>query len=139
MFYNTYGYEPDDAGRKKALGDDYKDVFFNASMGESAAPMEEDDSSAADVPSPAEMREKATPAKTGNEIQGMVIGALGNSYLMRGSEFDVMRNVEGGVEDSGGLLHNWNGLQSCKRAQSLVAKGCHKLAHWGWHIVLICS
>jgi hypothetical protein len=31
----------------------------------------------------------------------MVIGANINSYLRRGAEFDVMRNVEAGVEDAG--------------------------------------
>lgn len=32
----------------------------------------------------------------------MVIGANTNSYLRRGATFDVMRNVEAGVEDAGG-------------------------------------
>jgi hypothetical protein len=31
----------------------------------------------------------------------MIIGANVNSYLRRGAEFDVMRNVEAGVEDAG--------------------------------------
>jgi hypothetical protein len=32
----------------------------------------------------------------------MIIGANENTFLQRGSQFDVMRNVEGGIEDSGG-------------------------------------
>ena len=34
----------------------------------------------------------------------MIIGANDNTFLQRGSEFDVMRNVEGGIEDSGVAL-----------------------------------
>lgn len=58
-----------------------------------------------DRPAPGEIREKeaATPAKgAGTPIDGMIIGANVNSYLRRGAEFDVMRNVEAGVEDAGG-------------------------------------
>ncbi len=49
------------------------------------------------------MQERATPSKAaGTPIQGLVMGATDNSYLLRGDTFDVMRNVEGGVEDKGG-------------------------------------
>lgn len=34
----------------------------------------------------------------------MIIGANDNTFLQRGSQFDVMRNVEGGIEDAGGWL-----------------------------------
>lgn len=54
-----------------------------------------------DSPARGEMREKATPAKTGTPIEGMIIGANSNTYLRRGATFDVMRNVEAGVEDTG--------------------------------------
>jgi hypothetical protein len=47
------------------------------------------------------MREKATPAKAGTPIEGMIIGANSNTYLRRGATFDVMKNVEAGVEDTG--------------------------------------
>lgn len=59
-----------------------------------------------DRPAPGEIREKEarTPGgKSGGStpIDGMIIGANVNSYLRRGAEFDVMRNVEAGVEDAG--------------------------------------
>lgn len=65
---------------------------------------------APDRPAPGELKEKATPAKEGGTpIEGMVMGANINSYLRRGATFDVMRNVEAGVEDTGqrasGFLH----------------------------------
>ena len=60
-----------------------------------------------DRPAPGEIREKEAPtpskaaASGGTPIDGMIIGANVNSYLRRGAEFDVMRNVEAGVEDAG--------------------------------------
>lgn len=58
-----------------------------------------------DRPAPGELREKSTPAKSaGTPIEGMIMGANSNSYLRRGATFDVMRNVEAGVEDTGELL-----------------------------------
>jgi hypothetical protein len=76
-------------------------MFFNAEAGAAAAPMEID--AAPDLPAPGELKEKATPAKAdgGTPIEGMIIGANVNTYLRRGSTFDVMRNVEAGVEDTG--------------------------------------
>lgn len=63
--------------------------------------------SSPDRPAPGEIREREapTPQKAGGNstpIDGMIIGANVNSYLRRGAEFDVMRNVEAGVEDAGG-------------------------------------
>jgi hypothetical protein len=56
------------------------------------------------------MRERATPAKTGTPIEGMIIGANSNTYLRRGATFDVMKNVEAGVEDTGEGLGRREGL-----------------------------
>lgn len=67
-------------------------------------PLSQVDSSP-DRPAPGEIREKEAPtpskASSGTPIDGMIIGANVNSYLRRGAEFDVMRNVEAGVEDAG--------------------------------------
>lgn len=60
-----------------------------------------------DRPAPGEIREREAPTPGGKggaggtPIDGMIIGANVNSYLRRGAEFDVMRNVEAGVEDAG--------------------------------------
>lgn len=98
VFQNTYGFGRDSAKADKELGD-FKNLFFNADASAAAAPMEVD--ATPDRPARGEMREKATPAKTGTPIEGMIIGANSNTYLRRGATFDVMRNVEAGVEDTG--------------------------------------
>eukprot|EP00879_Flechtneria_rotunda_P026492 GHRR01028249.1.p1 GENE.GHRR01028249.1~~GHRR01028249.1.p1 ORF type:complete len:452 (+),score=188.52 GHRR01028249.1:1096-2451(+) len=98
VFQNTYGFSRDSSKAAKELGD-FKNMFFNAEAGEAAAPMEVDASP--DRPAIGELREKSTPAKAGTPIEGMVIGANRNSYLRRGAAFDVMKNVEAGVEDTG--------------------------------------
>lgn len=60
-----------------------------------------------DVPLRGELRERtaATPGRgagaVASPIEAMVIGANERSYLRRGGTFDVMRNVEAGVEDTG--------------------------------------
>lgn len=59
-----------------------------------------------DRPAPGELREKSTPAPNksgGTSIEGMIMGGNENSYLRRGATFDVMKNVEAGVEDAGDL------------------------------------
>jgi hypothetical protein len=58
---------------------------------------------APDRPARGELKERATPAKAGTPIEGMIIGANSNTYLRRGATFDVMRNVEAGVEDTGAV------------------------------------
>lgn len=50
-------------------------------------------------------RVSASPDPSGCSLtspQAMIIGANENTFLQRGSQFDVMRNVEGGIEDAGG-------------------------------------
>ncbi|KAF6261436.1 VID27 cytoplasmic protein-domain-containing protein [Scenedesmus sp. NREL 46B-D3] len=98
VFQNTYGFGRDSAKAEKELGD-FKNLFFNADASAAAAPMEV--SATPDRPARGELKEKATPAKAGTPIEGMIIGANTNTYLRRGATFDVMRNVEAGVEDSG--------------------------------------
>lgn len=106
VFQNTFGFGRDSNKAAKELGD-FGDTLFNISAGEAAAPMEVDASP--DRPAPGEIREKEakTPGGSkgagggGTPIDGMIIGANVNSYLRRGAEFDVMRNVEAGVEDAG--------------------------------------
>lgn len=102
-FTNMSGLENDEASRSKELGDDYAGLLFanNPEQQEQAMrPMDVD--SGPDVPTPAELR--ATQAKMNGQgeqehISGVVIGAGENSFLMHGNQFDVLRNVHGGVED----------------------------------------
>lgn len=102
VFQNTFGFGRDSNKAAKELGD-FGDTMFNINAGEAAAPMEVDASP--DRPAPGEIREKEAPTASkggaGTPIDGMIIGANVNSYLRRGAEFDVMRNVEAGVEDAG--------------------------------------
>jgi hypothetical protein len=115
VFCNTYGVENDDAGRAKVLGD-FKDVFYDVSGaaedGRGFAPMEVDPATGdapADVPAPGELSERVL--SPGNQrgrapvqdapIHDVIVGGAERSYVVRGGEFDVMRNVEGGLEDTG--------------------------------------
>lgn len=116
VFCNTYGVENDDAGRAKVLGD-FKDVFYDATGsggdGEGGfAPMEVDPATGdapQDVPAPGELSERVL--SPGNQrgrapaqdapIHDVIVGGAERSYVVRGGEFDVMRNVEGGLEDTG--------------------------------------
>lgn len=99
VFTNTYGFDDDEAGRDKVLGD-FRDMFFKGG-GADVAPMEEDTTPGDDGPDPSEMREREGAIKTGTPINAMIIGANENTFLQRGSQFDVMKNVEGGIEDAG--------------------------------------
>lgn len=117
VFCNTYGVEFDDAGRAKALGD-FKDVFYDVGDngggegGGGFAPMEVDSATGeatADVPAPGELSERVLSpgARQGRApvqdapIHDVIVGGAERSYVVRGGEFDVMRNVEGGLEDTG--------------------------------------
>jgi hypothetical protein len=52
----------------------------------------------------------------------MIIGANVNSYLRRGAEFDVMRNVEAGVEDAGeGSTSPAGLLRACSRDEGSIS------------------
>jgi hypothetical protein len=56
-----------------------------------------------DQPAPGEMKMKQTEEEMeGTPIAGLIMGGLERSYLVHGdSTFDVLRNVEGGVEGAG--------------------------------------
>ncbi|KAI8463637.1 MAG: VID27 cytoplasmic protein-domain-containing protein [Monoraphidium minutum] len=99
VFYNTYGFDDDEDGRSKVLGD-FRDAWFKGG-GDAPEPMEEEGEAGDDGPDPSEMRERAGADKQGTPINAMIIGANENTFLQRGSQFDVMRNVEGGIEDAG--------------------------------------
>ena len=70
-----------------------------------------------DRPAPGELKEKSTPAPKsgGTPIEGMIMGANANSYLRRGATFDVMKNVEAGVEDAG-----WCREPSCLPSHDII-------------------
>lgn len=119
VFQNTFGFGRDSNKAAKELAG-FEDTMFNINAGEAAAPMEVDASP--DRPAPGEIREKeaATPAKgAGTPIDGMIIGANVNSYLRRGAEFDVMRNVEAGVEDAG-ISFSFTPLKAAPASPSLL-------------------
>jgi hypothetical protein len=121
VFCNTYGVENDEAGRTKALGE-FKEMFYDASEngglgggadgGGGFAPMEVDAATGeatADAPAPGELSERVLSpgARRGRApaqeapIHDVIVGGAERSYVVRGGEFDVMRNVEGGLEDTG--------------------------------------
>lgn len=123
VFCNTYGVENDEAGRTKVLGE-FKEMFYDASEngahggadgggdGGGFAPMEVDAATGeatADVPAPGELSERVLSpgAQRGRApvqeapIHDVIVGGAERSYVVRGGEFDVMRNVEGGLEDTG--------------------------------------
>jgi len=56
--------------------------------------------------------------------QAMLIGANENTFLQRGNQFDVMKNVEGGIEDAGGASDDaGRGLAACTVAALLRPAG----------------
>ncbi|PRW60455.1 CYPRO4-like [Chlorella sorokiniana] len=100
-FENRFGQEQTEATEVKLFGD------FAANLNG----VENDESRQAwvedmdlDKPDPRELR---TPTKDRvvtekrSPIHGVVLGATERSYLMRDNQIDVMRNVVGGVEDTG--------------------------------------
>ncbi|KAG2451790.1 hypothetical protein HYH02_003568 [Chlamydomonas schloesseri] len=107
LFYNQYGVENDDDSRAKVF-EDSAGTLFSKNTDRMFEPMETD----ADAE---EARDAATPDKPMTErrcakdaekdedaINGIIMGAGENNFLMRGRRFDVLRNVEGGgVEDKG--------------------------------------
>eukprot|EP00200_Dunaliella_tertiolecta_P009141 CAMPEP_0202380178 /NCGR_PEP_ID=MMETSP1127-20130417/27502_1 /ASSEMBLY_ACC=CAM_ASM_000462 /TAXON_ID=3047 /ORGANISM="Dunaliella tertiolecta, Strain CCMP1320" /LENGTH=600 /DNA_ID=CAMNT_0048978833 /DNA_START=71 /DNA_END=1873 /DNA_ORIENTATION=+ len=106
MFYNMYGVENDEEARSKFLGEDYAGVFFAtdaASRGHEPMEADEDFHDAEGTPEyQKERRAKEVAAQEGADAEaynGLVMGANENTYIMRGKHFDVLRNVEGGVED----------------------------------------
>jgi len=104
-FSNTYGVDNDETSRKKYLGEDYANVFFSKDIVDKVGEaMEEDTEEGPPSVTPTKMREQQAldEDEEGEEaIQGIVIGAMANNYLVRGRKFDVLRNIEGGVEDKG--------------------------------------
>jgi hypothetical protein len=103
MFFNTFGFDNDEQGRSKALGGDFADVFFNCSEGNTVEPMELDPEPDTAGPEDEETGDydEQELVKAGTPVHGIVMGATDNSYIMRGNQFDVLKNRIGGVEDAG--------------------------------------
>ncbi|GFR50260.1 hypothetical protein Agub_g12446 [Astrephomene gubernaculifera] len=107
IFYNQYGVENDDASRAKVM-EDYAGTLFSKNTDRMFEPMEvdagEDEKDAAQFYTPEKLKEKQAKEMDKDEdaINGIIMGAGENNYLMRGRRFDVLRNLEGGgVEDKG--------------------------------------
>ncbi|KXZ52553.1 hypothetical protein GPECTOR_9g597 [Gonium pectorale] len=111
VFYNQYGVDNDDDSRAKVM-DDYASTLFSKDTERMFEPMEvdtttaQDDAAAAasDAYTPEKLKEKQAKEMALDEdaINGIIMGAGENNYLMRGRRFDVLRNLEGGgVEDKG--------------------------------------
>ena len=104
MFFNTFGFDNDAQGRSKALGGDFADVFFHCQEGDTVEPMELDPEPETAGPEDEEETgdyDEQQFDKAGTPVHGIVMGATDNSYLMRGNQFDVLKNRIGGVEDAG--------------------------------------
>jgi hypothetical protein len=103
MFFNIYGLDNDEQGRAKALGGDFADVFFHCAEGGIVVAMEVDpepDTASPEDEESGEYDEKQLE-KAGTPVHGIVMGATDNSYIMRGGQFDVLKNRMGYVEDAG--------------------------------------
>mmetsp|Transcript_1482 Transcript_1482/g.3251 ORF Transcript_1482/g.3251 Transcript_1482/m.3251 type:complete len:563 (-) Transcript_1482:307-1995(-) len=103
VYYNTYGMENSEESRTKELGADYAGMFFNAANAEQAVAPMDLEPEPEEPTTPAHLKERRAKEDAGGEedsILGLIMGAGENNYLMRGgTKFDVLRNVEGGVED----------------------------------------
>ncbi|KAK9818259.1 hypothetical protein WJX72_009697 [[Myrmecia] bisecta] len=100
LFQNTYGLENDQAGRDKVFG---KDSLLNLggetedSRNQWLADMDVDEK-----PDAEELRRgKQVSENPEKEVVGLRLGAGDRSYLMRDGQIDVLRNVYGGVQDTG--------------------------------------
>lgn len=103
IFFNTFGVENDSQGRTKALGGDFADIFFNCEQ-TTVEPMEvepEPEAGPEAEQGEGEDYEEQEFDKQGTPVRGIVMGATDNSYIMRGNQFDVLKNRVGGVEDAG--------------------------------------
>ncbi len=84
-------------------------------------------------PHPSELRtpKKDKMVSKRQSIHGVVMGAGDRSYVIRDNEIDVMKNVMGGVEDTGGVrrqLHTC--CAGCRRTASAAAHALQMM--WGW-------
>ncbi|PNW71515.1 hypothetical protein CHLRE_16g657550v5 [Chlamydomonas reinhardtii] len=106
LFYNQYGVENDDDSRAK-LFEDNAGTLFSKNTDRMFEPMETDDAgdeAGAEAATPETMTERRAKdtEKDEDAINGIIMGAGENNFLMRGRRFDVLRNLEGGgVEDKG--------------------------------------
>lgn len=100
VFEMTFGYENDEDNRKKALGEDYAG-FFQIKSDVQPIAMDVDDEPEPEGPTtPETLKDKeAKEVAKDDPITGLIMGGLDQSYLVRGNKFDVLRNVDGGVED----------------------------------------
>ncbi|PNH08099.1 Protein CYPRO4 [Tetrabaena socialis] len=104
IFYNQYGVDNDDDSRAKVM-DDYAGQLFSKDTDRMFEPMDVDgvaDDEAAERGTPEKLKEHHTREMALDEdaINGIIMGAGENNFLMRGRRFDVLRNVDGGgIED----------------------------------------
>ncbi|PSC67936.1 vacuolar import Vid27-related [Micractinium conductrix] len=100
-FENRFGQEQTDASEAKLFGD-FAGALNGVETDESRQHWAED----MDCDKP-DARELKTPAKDRmvaekmSPIHGVVMGATDRSYLMRDNQIDVLKNVQGGIEDLG--------------------------------------
>jgi hypothetical protein len=99
LFENTFKVDNDEANRAKVFG---KDSFLTLGREtEESRKAWADDADAQDTPDVDELK---TPAKGGREkdaILGVRLGAGGRSYMVQDKKIGVLRNVHGGVQDTG--------------------------------------
>lgn len=99
LFENTFKVDNDEANRNKVFG---KDSFLTLGREtEESRRAWADDADAEEAPATEELK---TPAKRGREkdaILGVRLGAGGRSYMVQDKKIGVLRNVHGGVQDTG--------------------------------------
>jgi hypothetical protein len=118
LFENTFKVDNDEGNRNKVFG---KDSFLT--LGKETEESRRQWADAADDEEAPDLAELKTPAKRGREkdaILGVRLGAGGRSYMVQDKKIGVLRNVHGGVQDTG---LSFNSPSSKRRGSSLGTPG----------------
>eukprot|EP00898_Chlorokybus_atmophyticus_P008096 jgi/Chlat1/8288/Chrsp78S07705 len=98
LFENTYQVAATDAGRKKIFGEEFMDwAQGQDAEGAEFGTQDEDETE----PDEVTYDEQKAGHSTGPEASYLELGALDNSFVIRGSGVDVYRNILNGVQSAG--------------------------------------
>ncbi|KAK9906793.1 hypothetical protein WJX75_008166 [Coccomyxa subellipsoidea] len=100
LFENIYNVKNDEGNREKVFG---KDSVLNLGAQETAASREQwlEDVDMEEAPSTAERFKDKYAQNKNTPIKGVRMGAGDRSYLVRDDQIEVLKNVYGGVQDTG--------------------------------------